>query len=658
MARMRITLVAAAATIAALAAPTTASAERVTDCDDLQQTIDDFAVVTIAEGLTCEGSFELPDGRVTDLAGEGAGATLSGSTEEGRVQILRGFNLGTSRISNLTFVQGDADGDNGGAIQFEGDSPVTLEGNRFFANDANDDEGGGAGGAVSLELDNQVLQPNEARLELPPVVLRDNTFGEDDGGNDADREGGAVSISAFFRHVIVEGNSFVDNDSDAEGGGLALIAGQATLSDNTFQGNEGQDGGGAAVGTCLADITGNTFDGNEASASESDVWGGGLYLEGQFCRGAGLQARGGDGGNVTQSGNRFVGNRVTGGFSDGEGAGEFVRLLSLESTDDSFVGNAIVDTRSGRGGGLAFAGSGRSFAARNLVAVGNSISPSLPPASGLPTLDSEGGGLSLRGSTLSVEDATITGNSAGVGGGIAGFRQQDDLERGAANSDVLTLHNSIVFGNENGAGEDVAGFLDRDVRSSDTCVEGAAHPGDGNVCVAPQLTAPDDDGDVDQTAGSPTIDAGDSALVDGDLASDYAGDGRIVGARVDMGADEYVPPTTEPETPAQPQPPAPAPAGAVQGVQQRSCVSRRSFRIRIRVPKGKKAISATVRVNGKKVRVVRGKRLRAAVRLRGLPKGRFSVRITVRLANGKRITGVRRYHTCIPKRPGDGPPKV
>ena len=72
------------------------------------------------------------------------------------------------------------------------------------------------------------------------------------------------------------------------------------------------------------------------------------------------------------------------------------------------------------------------------------------------------------------------------------------------------------------------------------------------------------------------------------------------------------------------------------------------FRIRIRVPKGKKAVSAVVRVNGKKVKVVRGKRLRAAVRLRGLPKGRFSVRITVRLANGKRITGVRRYHTCIP----------
>ena len=82
------------------------------------------------------------------------------------------------------------------------------------------------------------------------------------------------------------------------------------------------------------------------------------------------------------------------------------------------------------------------------------------------------------------------------------------------------------------------------------------------------------------------------------------------------------------------------------------------FRIRLRVPRGKKARSAVVRVNGKKVKVVRGKRLRAPVRLRGLPRGTFRVRITIRLANGKRITGVRTYHTCIPRLPGDGPPEV
>jgi hypothetical protein len=127
-----------------------------------------------------------------------------------------------------------------------------------------------------------------------------------------------------------------------------------------------------------------------------------------------------------------------------------------------------------------------------------------------------------------------------------------------------------------------------------------------------------------------------------------------------MGADEFVVPTVDPEPTTEPTvpPAAPQPAAAVQAQQSRPCRSRRSFLIRIRVPKGKRAKSAVVRVNGKRVRVIRGRRLRAPVRLTGLPKGRFTVRITVRLRNGKKLTGKRVYHTCVPRRPGDGPPPL
>ena len=45
-------------------------------------------------------------------------------------------------------------------------------------------------------------------------------------------------------------------------------------------------------------------------------------------------------------------------------------------------------------------------------------------------------------------------------------------------------------------------------------------------------------------------------------------------------------------------------------------------------------------------------------RPRDFTKGKFKVRITIRLTNGKKVSGVRTYHTCIPKLPGDGPPKV
>ena len=76
----------------------------------------------------------------------------------------------------------------------------------------------------------------------------------------------------------------------------------------------------------------------------------------------------------------------------------------------------------------------------------------------------------------------------------------------------------------------------------------------------------------------------------------------------------------------------------------RSCASRRNFRIRLR----RGLVSARVTVNAKRVRVIRGKRLRAPVDLRGLPRGRFTVRVTGRLRNGRTITARRAYRTCVP----------
>jgi hypothetical protein len=81
----------------------------------------------------------------------------------------------------------------------------------------------------------------------------------------------------------------------------------------------------------------------------------------------------------------------------------------------------------------------------------------------------------------------------------------------------------------------------------------------------------------------------------------------------------------------------------------RRCVSRRRFRIRLKT-RGLRVASADVLVNRKRVRVVRGSRLTAPVDLRSLPQGRFTVKIVVRLADGRRIEGTRRYRTCAKKR--------
>ena len=123
------------------------------------------------------------------------------------------------------------------------------------------------------------------------------------------------------------------------------------------------------------------------------------------------------------------------------------------------------------------------------------------------------------------------------------------------------------------------------------------------------------------------------------------------------------PPPDEPEPPAPAPGPAPAPAPAtpkpaglppaasvISLPSARKCVSRRNFRIRLRKPKGLTIREALVLVNGRRVRTVRGKRLTAPVDLRGLPKGRFTVKITIVISDGRKLSGSRRYRTCARKR--------
>lgn len=82
----------------------------------------------------------------------------------------------------------------------------------------------------------------------------------------------------------------------------------------------------------------------------------------------------------------------------------------------------------------------------------------------------------------------------------------------------------------------------------------------------------------------------------------------------------------------------------------KACLSRRSFAIRVRIPKGLTAKDATVTITGRKRLVVKGRSLTAPIDLRGLPKGTFKVAITVRATDGRKVTATRTYRTCAPKR--------
>jgi hypothetical protein len=98
-----------------------------------------------------------------------------------------------------------------------------------------------------------------------------------------------------------------------------------------------------------------------------------------------------------------------------------------------------------------------------------------------------------------------------------------------------------------------------------------------------------------------------------------------------------------------PAPPARAVAPAVLPSNRR-CVSRRKFTIRLRESEDDPLTRAEVYVGKKRVKVVTGARLTANVDLRGLPKGRITVKIVGTTRSGKKVTASRRYRTCVAKK--------
>jgi len=107
------------------------------------------------------------------------------------------------------------------------------------------------------------------------------------------------------------------------------------------------------------------------------------------------------------------------------------------------------------------------------------------------------------------------------------------------------------------------------------------------------------------------------------------------------------PPTTPPATPSA----APTQVPITQIAKLPSphvCVSRRHFPIHLKGVKG--IVKAVIKLTGVPARTVKGKALGLPIDLRGLPRGKVVVRITVTTKAGKRLVGKRTYHTCASRR--------
>ena len=367
---------------------------------------------------------------------------------------------------------------------------------------------------------------------------------------------------------------------------------------------------------------------------------------GGVSQGAGLFA----GGTVSVHDAAFVGNATTLATTttSRQGAGIFLngtatieRVLIAGNTTASIAG----DTWAPQGAGL-FANGAATLV--NVTVSGNTANGTLGGQYG-----PQGAGIFINGGPSSLANVTVAGNTAvdadAQGGGIF-F------------NDATTVRHSIVAGNTGGAGTDEC-FVNDTVTSAamnlSTNAADCSFTGPADVSGDPLLAALADNGGPSNTrapaAGSPAVDRVPFTEC---AALDQRGFARAgAGTACDLGAHEVGAPVPTPIPTPSPTP-TPPPAQALKPLKAtsvftlpsaKSCVSRRSFTIRIRRISGVTFVSATVFVNGKRARVVRGKRLTAPINLKGLPKGRFTVKITAVAKDGRKVTGSRRYMTCAPR---------
>ncbi len=374
--------------------------------------------------------------------------------------------------------------------------------------------------------------------------------------------GGALNVNGNYG-LTLDSDTFTNNAVTGayQAGGAVYVDSQATsgsltISNSTFRGNSAAYFGGAvalqsdnyssgATGPSFSLIN-NTFTNNSvtgAASANGDIQGGALAVQ-TFLNNVLAP--------LTQSGNTFSGNSVSGGANDAYGGAESTTAVQLNSTDDFFTGNSIqapAGTNSfSEGSALSIANNSCNsltpqHTATNLVLAGNSIADGATnPANAWGALYLGCGGRTSP-NHLTLINSTISGNKGG--GGTAGIW--------GAPTDQLTLENSILYGDTDGS--ELFGFTGSggalNVSYSDLCSGSSAQTGTGNICANPNLVNPGS-GDVHETYPSPTIDAGSNPLVPSGVSTDVYGKPRIQpklaggNAVVDMGAAEF--PTIQPPT--------------------------------------------------------------------------------------------------------------
>ncbi|MBQ8285556.1 MAG: right-handed parallel beta-helix repeat-containing protein, partial [Thermoguttaceae bacterium] len=456
-------------------------------------------------------------------------------------------------LNGLTITGGYVDGYGGGGVYVHGSrffvdfKNVAITANSTFHSSSRIDGGGVYANIVNgggVNFTNVKITENTASGSGGGVYLSSGSAVFTDVeivGNTASTAGGvwnSSKVTSDFTNVTI-----ADNVASSEGGG-GVFSGTGTFTNVEISGNTALSGGGVklmgtfnfanvAISENVASLNGGgvyitsyspTFTNVKISGNIAGVSGGGVMVTGPASPTftnveiSGNTARENDGGGVYISGTpNFVNVKISNNSASGSGGG-----VHVNSNSPNFTNVEISKNTASAGGGVSV--QGYSTPTFTNVAIVDNI--------GLKT----GGGVYSIGSPT-FRNVTIAGNGSGTA---------ITCEPRYANA-LTTFYNSIIVG-EVKLGESTqtpASALAYNTMSHYTYCWINGYDEDAYNCgydASKQLFVDAANGDYRLAVGSQAIDWGNAAYaVDAEgnpLTTDLAGEARVVGTAVDLGAYE------------------------------------------------------------------------------------------------------------------------
>ena len=466
------------------------------------------------------------------LVGAGASTTILDGGKLVQIMNLTGTGSGDISVSGLTLQNGrnGAVGGLGGALfaNNSADGSITIDWCIVTNSTSVKNTGGAWIGAENGDL---------------TVTNSSFTHNSCDEGTSDD----GCGLYLYFNSETASGNAIVRNNDisyntlnhnpspigNCDGAGLMIYhlgtsgpGNSCTIENNTINNNLSYEGAaGMSVhllhqnNTIL--IRGNTFSGNTAGPLPEGVsiqiYGGGAHV---YCAG----------GTFTINGNQFLNNSNL----DPNGIGGGLSLDALGGTLE-MIGNVFSGNQNSGMGGGAFVFLETDITVANIV-------QNLFVNNQAGLTEGSGGGLSLSANIgANLINNTFYNNIAAEGGGMTYYAE--------APAHVALLYNEIYRGNTPNA---ISVFAPGPVQATYSNIEGGTgetYFGTGCIDSNPFFfnseNPPGTDGvygtlddGLHLTAGSPSMNTGSNAAVPAILTTDIAGQTRIQGGTVDMGAYE------------------------------------------------------------------------------------------------------------------------